>query len=119
MSSGHVNRDPLVSVTFLPFQLAFSTYKTRYFWLQVSILSGGERVDVSSFPFLGETVVTIYFRDLTYHCGQCHFQSQKVYKYVTTRGTSRLWLWSGVIVLMLLHLHAYKTVLTRDQIHPH
>ena len=76
-SSARVDRDPLVSVTFLPFQFAYSTYNTRYFWLQVSISSGGERVDVSSFLFLGEAVVTMYFRDLTYHCGQSNCQSQK------------------------------------------
>ena len=76
MSPAHVNRDPLVSFMFLPFRFAYSTYNTHYFWLQVYISSGGERVDVSS--FLGEAVVAVYFWDLlTYHCGQSHFQPQK------------------------------------------
>ncbi len=69
-SSTRVSRDPLVFVTFLPFQFAYSTHNTRYFWWQVYISSDGERVTCPCSLSCGEIVFNVYFWDLTHHCDQ-------------------------------------------------
>ncbi len=51
------SKDPLVLVTFLSIQIAYSTRNTRYFWLQVYISFDGAGAMCPRSPFLwGESV---------------------------------------------------------------
>ncbi len=69
-SLARVSRNPLVLVTFLPFQFAYSTRNTRYFWLQVYISSDSARVMCPRSPSLWGENVHVYVWDLTHHCVQ-------------------------------------------------